>query len=187
MAEGLRLSALLPDRLDRVGELAEKTLCENEDIGGMGLAWNYVAGERQGALKTALDCDLLEVLAKGWAQARLLAEYADPKRHPPGERAVIELGKHDLTRELHPVIAITIGSCPCVELRFTFAVAAHFGGVQLAVMDGHIVGGSPGDAWATAQLSYQGVPLYPESESRKVAIPGEFRFAAPGIAIPRLG
>ena len=44
-----------------------------------------------------------------------------------------------------------------------------------------------GPAWATAQLSYQGVPLYPESESRKVAIPGEFRFAAPGIAIPRLG
>ena len=63
MAEGLRLSALLPDRLDRVGELAEKTLCENEDIGGMGLAWNFVAGELQGALKTALDCDLLEVLA----------------------------------------------------------------------------------------------------------------------------
>lgn len=186
MADGLSLSALLPDRLDRVGELAEKALCENEEIGGMKLAWNYVAGELQGALRTALDRDLLEVLAKCWAQAQLLADYADRQKHPPGERAVIELGQHDLSREIHPVIAVTIGACPCVELKFTFAVAAHFGGVQLAIEDGHIIGGSPGDAWATAQLSYQGVPLHPESESRKIALPGEFRFAAPGIAIPRM-
>jgi hypothetical protein len=53
-------------------------------------------------------------------------------------------------------------------------------------MNAHITGGRPGDAWATAQLSYNGIPLHEAAESRKLALPGEFEFAEPGIPIPRL-
>ena len=182
----LKMSDLLPERLDKVEAEARKRLCENEDIGCMKLAWDYVGSELQGALKSALDCDALTVFAKTWATANALSEHADPAKHPPGERSVIELGAHEISRELEPVIAVTIGSCPCVELKFLFKVTGNFGGVKLTVMDAHITGGSPGEAWATAQLSYNGIPLHEAAESRKLPLPGAFEFPAPGIPIPRL-
>ena len=169
-----------------MAEQVRTKLCDNEEIGGMKLAWDFIGKELHGALKSVLDCDLLEVLAGAWAQAAPLAAFADPAQHPPGERSVVELGEHDVTRELQPVIAVTVGSCPCVELNFTFTVAAHVSGVRLSIVDGHIVGGDLGELWASAQLSYEGTPLHPPAESTKIAIPGEFSFTPPGINIPRL-
>jgi hypothetical protein len=99
---------------------------------------------------------------------------------------VVELSEHDISRELNPVIAVTIDPCPSIELNFTFALAAHVGGVRLSIIDGHIVGGDLGELWASAQLSYEGVPLHPEQESARIAVPGEFSFAPPGIKIPLL-
>src|SRR4051812_10193945 len=73
MAEPLKLSALLPDNLNSLADRARERLCENEQVGGMKLAWGYVGGQLTSALTAALDCDLMEVLAKSWATARLLA------------------------------------------------------------------------------------------------------------------
>lgn len=187
MAEALRVADLLPAELDGAAEQARRALCENEEIGAMSLAWDYIGSQLEGALQAALDCDLMELFAKGWASARLIADHADPEKHPPGERSVVELGAHDFSRDLHPIVAVTVGSCPCIELKFTFAIAAHFGGLKLTIGDGHILGGATGDAWATAQLSYNGVPLHKPAESRKLALPGRFTFAPPGIAILRVG
>jgi hypothetical protein len=180
------MSDLLPERLDRVGEEACKTLSENEDIGCMKLAWDYIGTELGEALKSALDCDAFAVFAKSWAGAQQLADYADPAKHPPDERAVVELGSHEVSRALEPVIAVTIGSCPCIELKFTFTVTGNFGGVALTALNAHIIGGRAGDAWATARLSYNGIPLHEPAESRKLALPGTFDFPEPGIPIPRL-
>ena len=186
MTDGVPLSALLPDRLDEMAHRVRTRLCEDEQVGGMKLAWDFIGKELGNALKSALDRDLFEILGGTWAKAGALADFADPDKHPPGERSVIELSQHEVGRELHPVVAVTIASCPCVELNFTFAVTAHIGGVRLSILNGHIIGGDLGEAWASAQLSYEGAPLHPASESRRVSIPGEFRFAPPGIAIPRL-
>ena len=186
MAETIPLSALIPDRLDSVSEQVRARLCDNEEIGRMKLAWDFIGKELNGALKAALDADLLEVLGGVWAQAAPIVALADPAKHPPGERSIVELGKHDVTRELHPVVAVTVGPCPCVEISFLFSLTAHIGGVRLAIVDGHIVGGDLGDLWASAQLSYEGVPLHPPQETTKVRVPGEFGFAPPGIKIPRL-
>ena len=186
MAESVRLGALLPDQLDSVAEQVRERMCDNEEIGGMKLAWDYIGKELNKALKSALDRDLLEVLGKVWSEVSAVAAFADPSQHPPGERSVVELGEHELKRELHPIIAVTIGPCPCVELKFLFALTANVGGVRLSILDGHITGGDLGELWASAQLSYEGVPLHPRQESAKIAIPVEFSFDAPGIKIPRL-
>jgi hypothetical protein len=182
----VRLGALVPERLDSVAEQVRTKLCDDRQVGAMNLAWDFIGGELGKALKSVLDCDLLEVLGGVWAKAAPLAGFADPDQHPPGERSVVELGEHDITRELNPVIAVTIASCPCVELSFTFTLAAHVGGVRLAIVDGHIVGGDLGELWASAQLSYEGTPLHPPQESARIGVPGEFQFAPPGIKIPRL-
>lgn len=183
---GAPISALLPDRLDSLADRVKSRMSEDEQVGGMKLAWGFIGKEIQAALKSVFDRDLFEILAKGWAQAEPLTAFADPAKHPPGERSVIELGKHDLSRELHPVIAVTIGSCPCVELNFTLTVTANISGVRLSILDRHIVAADPGDTWATAQLSYEGTPLHEAPESKKIRIPGEISFAAPGVEIPRL-
>lgn len=186
MTDRISLGALIPERLDSVAEKVRSRLCEDEQVGGMKLDWGFIGGELNKALKSVLDCDLLEVLAGAWAQAAPIAAFADPNQHPAGERSVVELGEHDLSRELNPVIAVTIASCPCVELRFTFALTAHVGGVRLAIVDGHIVGGDLGELWASGQLSYEGVPLHPAQESARIEVPGEFNFPPPGIKIPGL-
>ena len=180
------LADLLPDRLDSLGDRARAALSEDKDVAGMKLAWGYVGSQLQQALRSTLDIPVMEALATGWSTAAELASYADPTRHPPGERSVIELGEHKLAQEFKPVIAVTIGSCPCLELDFTFAVSARFGGVKLAIADAHLVGGETGDAWASCQLSLHGLPLHEAAESKKVALPGAFHFAAPGVPI-RLG
>ena len=186
MADRIPLSALLPERLDSIAEQAQARLCEDEQVGGTKLAWDYVGKELHGALKSVLDCDLLDILGRAWAEAAALAEYADPAKHPAGERSVVALGEHELAHELSPVVAVTVGSCPCVELRFLLALTAHIGGVRLSIVDGHVVGGDLGELWASAQLSFEGTPLHPPQESTRFGIPGAFEFAAPGIKIPRL-
>lgn len=187
MAKSVTLADLLPDKLDSVADSVRDRMCDNEEIGGMKLAWGYVGKELHEALKSALDCDLLEVFGKSWAGFSELASFADPARHPPGERSVVELGAHELKRELHPVIAVTIAPCPCVELKFLLELTANIGGVRLSIRDGHITGGDLGELWASAQLSYEGTPLHPAQESARVGVPGEFAFTAPGIKIPPIG
>jgi len=186
MAEHFPLSALLPAKLDSMAEQVQARLCEDEQVGGMKLAWDFIGKELGTALKSVLDCDLLEVLGGAWAKAAPLAELADPAKQAPGERSLVELAKHELKRDLHPVITVTIGSCPCVELKFKYALIANIGAVRLVVVDGHILGGDLGELWASAQLSYEGTPLHPPSESRKLALPALFEFAPPGIKIPVL-
>ena len=186
MAERRSVGALLPERLDSMADRVKARMCDDERIGGMKLAWGFIGGQLQGALKSVLDCDLLELLGGAWAQAAPIVELADPARHPPGERSLVELGAHDVTRELHPIIAVTIDPCPTIELKFLFALTASISGVRLSVVDGHIVGGDLGELWASTQLSYEGIPLHPAQESAKIGIPGEFDFAPPGIRIPRL-
>ena len=186
MGDDLSLGSLLPARLDSLDEQVRARLCQDDQVGKMKLAWDYIGGEMGESLKSVLDCDLLEIFASAWAKAGPLAELADLAKHPPGERSLVELGGHDLKRDFHPVIAVTIGACPCVELHFTLALTAHIGGVRLAVTDGHIISGDLSEVWASVQLSYEGTPLHPPSESRKLEIPASFKFDPPGIEIPRL-
>jgi hypothetical protein len=187
VADELKLKDLLPDRLGRLGEEAKKKMCEDEQVSGMRLAWGYIASQLDGAIRGALDCDLFELLGKGWANAQLLSEYADPAKHPPGNREMLNVGEYSFDRELHPTVEVTIAAKRCAELEFTLTLTGHFSGLHLTILDGHILGYETGDAWASAQLSYHEVPLHEEKETKRLPLPGQRDFTAPGIAIPRLG
>lgn len=186
MAKGLPLSALLPDKLDDMGTRVRSRMCDDQRVGAMKLAWDFVGKQLEAALRSSLDCDLVELLAKGWAQSGALTDFAARGDQPPGQQSLVELGEHEVKHELHPTVAVTIAPCPCVDLKFTFAVAAHIGGANLVIVDGHIVRGEIGEAWASAELSYEGIPLHSPADSDKVKLPGDFAFAPPGIPIPLL-
>ena len=186
MAEGsgLTVGDLLPERLDGLEDQVKAQLGADPQAGKSKLAWDLIGSEVEGALRSVLDCDLIETLAKAWTTARALQNYADPARHPPGEASVVHLGERKVERELHPVVAVTIGGCDCMELRFTLCLTAQFSGLALSIRAPYITGGTAGDLEVGAQLKYGEVALHKPQESRKLALPGRFVFAAP-LEIPR--
>ena len=187
MAESIRLSQLLPDRLDSIERPIRERLCQDKEVNGLALAWEVVGGKVQEALKSALDCNVVDILAECWSRAPQVAELLASAGRLSDDSCIIELGEHELSHELNPVVAVRIGSCPCIELNFALTVSARIGGAQLSIVNGHIASGELGEAWAGGQLSYEGIPLHSELESRKLSIGGGFEFTPPGIAIPGLG
>jgi hypothetical protein len=179
---GIRVSDLLPERLS-LGPAVDQAMQDNPDSCPPGLAWDFIAGEASGALRSLLDCDLIGLLAQGWAKASAIRAYADPARHPPGETAIVHLAEHRFVREVHPVLKVSVAGCPPVTLRFTVALAAQVRGLALSIESGHILAGAAGDASVGAQLKYGGVDLSGEMQSRRVPLPGRFVFT-PSIPIP---
>ncbi|HEX8261786.1 MAG TPA: hypothetical protein VF547_02815, partial [Allosphingosinicella sp.] len=118
---GITVADLLPDRFDGLEEQVKARLADDGDTGAGKLAWDLIGAEIEGALRSVLDCDLIEALAGAWKSARALQDYADPAKHPPGEASVVHLGERKVERELHPVVGVTIGARECMELRFTLA------------------------------------------------------------------
>ena len=186
MAEGIgiTLSGLLPDRLETDAAVREAA-AGGEGVSRLKLAWDAVGGEVEGAVRRALDCDVLEVLGKAWAQAKALGEFADPEKYPPGTRSAYDIADTSFTRTLHPTVELRLGACPPLPLRFAFALSANVQGLRLFIEDGRIIGGCGGEARLCAELTLHGKRLHKPCETRKYALPGRFAFEPPGIAIPR--
>ena len=179
---GIKVADLLPEQLS-LGPAVDEAMRDNPDACPPGLAWDFIAGQAGAALRSLLDCDVIELLAQGWAKASTIRAYADPAKHPPGETAIIHLAEHKFVREVHPVLKMTVAGCPPITLRFTVALAAQFRGLALSIESGHILAASTGDASVSAQLKYGAFDLTGEKESGKVALPGRFVFT-PSIPIP---
>lgn len=186
MESGIKVSELLPESFEQLGEESRKELSNDANVSGMNLAWDYIESKLDEELRGVLDLDVFELVGKVWAKAKELTEYTDPAKHPPGVRELLKFGDYDFEKELHPTINVTIGSCPTCQLKFTLALTGSFSGLYLGIRDGHIVDGRTGKAWASAQLSYAGVPLHKEDKTKKYTLPGSFKFDAPGIQIPNL-
>ncbi len=187
MDDGLRLRDLLPDRFDSMAIVAKDRLCQDREINGMKLAWGAVADKLGEALDAALDHRVIDIIAESWAQAEPVVKLASSVVRSPGKPCIIQLGQHEISREMKPVVSVTIGSCPCIELSFLLEVTAHVSGVRVTIVDGYIASGDLGEAWASGKLSFEGVPLHSQAESRKLPIGKGFHFDPPGVAIPGLG
>ena len=179
-----RVADLLPDRLTGLEERVKAQMSEDPAVGRTKLAWNLIGSEVERALRSVLDCDLIDTLAKAWTGALGVREYGDPARHAPGETAIVHLGEQEFVRELHPVVGVTIAGCGCMELRFTLSLAVHFSGLALSIRAPFITGGAAGDAHVGAQLLYGEVALHPAQESRRIDLPGRFDLFSP-LEIPR--
>jgi hypothetical protein len=179
-----KVADLLPERLTGLEERVKEQMSGDPDVGKTKLAWNLIGSEVERALRSVLDCDLIDTLAKAWAGALSVREYGDPARHEPGETAIVHLGEQEFVRELNPVIGVTIAGCDCMELRFTLSLAVQFSGLALSIRAPYITGGAVGDAYVSAQLSYGEVALHPAQESRRIELPGRFDLGSP-LEIPR--
>ena len=181
MAEESRptVGDLLPESLEGMADRVKERLAADPQVGRHKPAWDLIGSEIEVALRSVLDCDLIETLASAGTTARALQDYADPDKHPPGEASVVHLGERTIERELHPVVAVTIAGCDCMELRFTLCLAAHFSGLALSIRAPHVTGGAAGDLKASAQLKYGEAALHKPQESRKIDVPGRFVLRTP--------
>ena len=125
----------------------------------MKLAWDYVGTEVENDAQVRARLRRLHGVRQDLGPAQQLSDYADPAKHPPGERAVIAAARTKSAARSSRDRGDRSDACPCIELKFTFAVTGNFGGVALGAFNAHIIGGRPGGTWATAQLSYNGIPL----------------------------
>jgi len=145
-----------------------------------------VAGDKATeALGDALDCDLFGILAKAWAGANELSEYADETKHPPDEKSTLVLDPHDLTVAVHPVVEVDFDVIGKITLRFDLELAAHFQLAQITIKGGHIIQIGKADASVSGKLSYAGAQLY-EIDSPKVPFMAAITLPGGGLPILRL-
>ena len=180
---GLMVNELLPQTFNRMEGIVRDELSKDPAMGLATRVWELVGSTATGAIRSRLNFDIVELLARGWALARGLHEYKDPKKHPRNESSIVYLGQHDMKTEVHPVLTLMIGPVQSPELRFTLEMKAHINSVALSIRDGHITGLGAGDCFVEAQLKYREIALHDPMKSRKVTLPGHHDFKAPGLAI----
>ena len=168
---------------DQLGEAAR--ICSKLDAkatAGAFLAprfWKHVGGELELlALEKLNALSVVSVLAQGWVSAKELLEYADPARHPPGERNVIPVGNGKTTHPFNVKVELTAAGKPVatleLEITFEFSVEA----LQLGVVDGAIESVALGQLEVSATVECEKKTLK-ELSLRKIDIPGEHHFDRP--------
>jgi hypothetical protein len=180
---GVSVKELLPAKIDGMVDTVKQEACKDPDAGTARLAWSFIGFEATKAMRSALDCDVFELLAQAWCTARELHEFSDRSKHPPEEISVLHLGDHKLKTNVEVVLDIAVGVISLPRLRFTVELAAHFRSAALSIRDGHITALASGDCSVSAQLKYRDTELHKPMESRKVTLPGRLPFRAPGLAI----
>jgi len=141
--------------------------------------WKHVGGEMESVALDKLNAlSVAGVLAQGWATAQELHEYADPARHPAGERSVIPLGnkktKHPYKLQVDLMAAGKKVATLELEITFEFAVQA----LELGVVDGCIESIALGQLEVSATVECEGKQLK-ELSLRKFDVPGEHHFEHP--------
>lgn len=91
---GFPVRDLLPASFDCMADTMQTELCKQEGMTRGRLAWNFVGSEASSAVRSVLDGDVFEWVARGWCTVKQLYEYTDASRHPSNERAIVHLGQH---------------------------------------------------------------------------------------------
>lgn len=181
MSSGVKVKVLLPDTFNRMEEAVKDELSKDPAMAGASRVLELIGSAATDAIRNRLNFDVLEVLGRGWVFASELHEYKDPAKHPPGERSIVHVGKHEMKTKLEPIVTLTVGPVS-KELRFTLEVTAHINSVALSICDGNITGIGTGDGSVEAQLKLGEIPLHNAIESRTVTFPGYHKFE-PGLEI----
>jgi len=180
---GVTLGQLVPDPFDGMESTVKSEASRSAGVEQKNLLWSFVGSKAEEAVRDALDCDVFEVIAQGWCLARELHEYTDRTKHPIGEKSVVHLGEHAFKVDVHPTVVVIIDKAEAARLRFTLELAANFRAVALSICNGCITGIAAGDGYVSAQLKYGSVSLHKRKDSRKVKLPVQIDFKAPGYAI----
>ncbi len=177
-ASGSEVSAIessdcFSDIKQQLGEAAGKHLPEG--------FWNAAASEVIGALRDKLNIPLGEILGGVWSKYSDFLEYADPKRHPTGERSVVPLVKHTVSYEKTPHVDVLAGGKRLGSIDFKVNLALTLDAANLSVQDGRFMGVHMGQYQFVATLKCEKKEILKRS-SKDYQLPGKILFGS-GIPI----
>ena len=170
--EGRTIRELLPSSFDNLDEVIEKDAAARLP-GGEGIPqflWRVIGEKSADAVRDTLNVDIFDEIARAWLTAVELSQYTDEKKYPPEQTQRVFLGKHTVKRELHPVLAIRVGSRDLLKLRFTLELGAEFRSAQLDIRAGRIVALGAGECFVSLQLKYGAHNLHRAITSAKIPL-----------------
>jgi len=143
----------------------------------------FAAGKVAEKLNEALDMDLAETLAEGWAKVKIVREAAARSIKAPGTTEVVTLGQHEQTSTHRPILTLVVAEQAVSDLVFTLELVVRFKSVKLAISGGKLQSVAPGEASAIARLKYKSVQLKEQSTPAWV-LPGVVRLPGDGLHVP---
>lgn len=177
----IALNELLPSSIDELGDQIREHMAEQGQIGRV--AWAAASKAALDAIRDKLSFDLVEGLARTWAEAAELREYRDAEKHPRGRDEQYELGKNSVELEAEPQLVVSLGSWEAPPLSFGYTVCAHFNAVRLTIRDGAVRAAALGGCEVTGVLSLKGHRLHEPCRLAEGRLPGRLVFDPP-VAIP---
>jgi hypothetical protein len=176
----LTFADLLPKQIEGLGNQIKRHIGDQPGA----IAWPLLENQALQSLRTALSkVDLWEQLAQAWVTLGAVRAYKDPEKVPPGNTAILPLGKHHLTLKATPALQLTVAGWKAPPLKLGYAVTAALDSATLSIRDGMLVGALPGDCATTVSLSCGAVPLHEPWTLAHLVLPGHLSFA-PGWKIP---
>lgn len=182
----LNVADLLPGKFDSMDEALKQGLENEPGIAKMPIpqfAWHTIGSKATQAIRSVLNFNIYEVLARAWRKAPELQQFKDTDKYPPGQERSVLLGKHEISMYLYPDLTIYFGAVDIKDVRFNLEIGAEFRTAELLILNGHIIGIGGADFSAKAQLTYRGVRFHNPYQSKECKLLKSYRFDPPGIKI----
>ena len=108
-------------------------------------------------LNRALEVDIFEVLAQGWARVPAVRNAVQLSALTQGPPALINLDQHDIASKSRLVLDSSVAQSALPSLELTLEIVAGVQSATLAAREGRIELVALGDASITARLTYRNV------------------------------
>ena len=138
---------------------------------------SFIGQQIRDHVASALDVDVLELIAEAWAKSGELKEAA-AHPSPEGVPTHLFLAKHDVVCDSELKIALEFAGIPALTDHLSVRLKAMFEGVGLTIEKGCIVALDAGRGAARVELLYSNASLLGKSTDW-VALPGHTTLARP--------
>lgn len=179
---GYTIRQLLQDQLQNMDEAVAQARHADPDLKskqlpGMALA---IAGNRVAEkLRDALHIDVLEPIARAWANSPELRKAADEADLSSDKTAVVSLGEHDLSAQILPVADVTFAAVGNLKLEFQLTLSVGVSLADVTITERKIVKIGKLEGEASAALSLGPLSLSHPLSHTRIRIHDEFILETP--------
>ena len=147
------------------------SLHESTDEQAKEIEWPIILDEVKDKVGDLLDIDIADIFLGAWKKAKMLDQYLDKKKYPPGESALVSLVKHSIKSDHHPYIEMVINDVAVGKVHFDIGVEFSLEGATLKVQDGKVMSIAVGTCTGKGKLGLQGAALI-EEKTKPIKLPG---------------
>ncbi len=144
--------------------------------------WPMVLGPIAEKMVDLLDIPIPTIMVASWKKYKVLLEYLDRVKYPPGEVFLVPMAEHTILSEHHPFIEIKVDERPVGRIEFEITLSLNVEGILLKVQDGKIMEVVTGNCTGAGKISCENQVLV-EKETGSITLPGSIKL---GEGVPIL-